>query len=290
MNQKDKVISILLAEDGYLEKKSNKNLDDKTANAGANNYTRYSRDLDALKTFYNGPKQGFAWCDVFVDWGFVKAFGVEEAKRLLCQPSKSCGAGVGYSANYYKAKGQFHESQPQAGDQIFFKDSKGNVVHTGLVYQVDNLYVYTIEGNTSSDSGVIPNGGCVKKKKYPLNYRYIYGYGRPDYKVESKPVESVKEEIKFVEGATYKVLKAKYMRRTPVVADNKIKYNNLVYATQRQCTKDSKGYAKYKIGTKLKLSKFQKDYKGNIWGMYKGVYSSVWLCVHDSTGYQVEKV
>lgn len=188
MNQKDKVISILLAEEGYLEKKSNKNLDDKYANAGANNYTKYARDLDAIKNFYNGKKQGYAWCDVFVDWGFVKAFGVDEALRLLCQPTSSCGAGVGFSADYYKAKGQFYTSNPQPGDQIFFKDSKGNRVHTGLIYQVDKSYVYTIEGNTSSDPGVIPNGGCVKKKKYALNYKYIYGYGRPAYKVEPKPV------------------------------------------------------------------------------------------------------
>lgn len=188
MNQKDKVISILLAEEGYLEKKSNKNLDDKYANAGANNYTKYARDLDAIKNFYNGKKQGYAWCDVFVDWGFVMAFGVDEALRLLCQPKGSCGAGVGFSADYYKAKGQFYTSNPQPGDQIFFKDSKGNRVHTGLIYQVDKSYVYTIEGNTSSDPGVIPNGGCVKKKKYSLNYKYIYGYGRPAYKVEPKPV------------------------------------------------------------------------------------------------------
>ena len=192
MNQKDKVISILLAEDGYLEKKSNKNLDDKTANAGANNFTKYSRDLDALKTFYNGPKQGFAWCDVFVDWGFVKAFGVEEAKRLLCQPSKSCGAGVGYSADYYKAKGQFHESQPQAGDQIFFKDSKGSITHTGLVHNVDKTYVYTIEGNTSSASGVVANGGSVRHKKYKLNYSLIAGYGRPNYVEEREEFEVAK--------------------------------------------------------------------------------------------------
>ena len=51
MNQKDKVISILLAEEGYLEKKSNKNLDDKYANAGANNYTKYARDIHFVSGF-----------------------------------------------------------------------------------------------------------------------------------------------------------------------------------------------------------------------------------------------
>ena len=38
----DKLIATAEAELGYLEKKSNKNLDDKTANAGSSNYTKYA--------------------------------------------------------------------------------------------------------------------------------------------------------------------------------------------------------------------------------------------------------
>ena len=186
MNELDKVISIAKQEEGYLEKKSNKDLDDKIKNAGANNYTKYARDLDNIKNFYNWKKQGFAWCDVFVDWCFVQAFGVDRARELLCQPLNSCGAGVGFSANYYKNKNQYYKSNPKAGDQIFFKNANGSATHTGLVYQVDNKYVYTIEGNTSSEAGVIANGGCVRLKKYLLSYKYIMGYGRPNYKYEEK--------------------------------------------------------------------------------------------------------
>jgi LysM repeat protein len=46
---------------------------------------------------------------------------------------------------------------------------------------VGDTYVYTIEGNTSSSSGVVANGGCVAEKKYKLSYGRIAGYGRPDY-------------------------------------------------------------------------------------------------------------
>lgn len=181
-NEANKVIEIALNEVGYLEKKSNSQLDDKTANAGSNNYTKYARDLDNISGFYNGRKNGYPWCDVFADWCFVKAFGVDKAKKLLCQPSKSLGAGCGYSARYYKNNGQFHANNPKVGDQIFFWDSrKTDVAHTGLVYKVDNGYVYTVEGNTSSASGVIDNGGAVEKKKYTLSYSRIYGYGRPKY-------------------------------------------------------------------------------------------------------------
>lgn len=177
----ERAIAIALAEVGYLEKKSNSQLDSNTGNAGSNNYTKYARDLDAIPGFYNGRKNGFAWCDVFVDWVMVQAFGREAAQKLLCQPDKSLGAGCTYSANYYKAKGQFHKSNPKPGDQIFFLDSSGDVGHTGLVYKVDSLYVYTVEGNTSSQAGVIANGGGVFKKSYAINYNRIYGYGRPDY-------------------------------------------------------------------------------------------------------------
>lgn len=177
---KQKVINILLAEVGYLEKASNSQLDSKTANAGHGNYTKYARDLDALGYFYNGPKQGYAYCDITVDWAFVQAYGVDAALYLLCQPKKSAGAGCTYSAQYYKAKGQFHKKNPQPGDQIFF-GSTSEYTHTGLVVDVDNSRVYTVEGNTSGASGEIANGGGVCAKSYSLNYARIQGYGRPDY-------------------------------------------------------------------------------------------------------------
>ena len=207
-NYVSKLIAVANAEIGYLEKKNNSQLDDKTANAGSGNYTKYARDLDAIPGFYNTKKQGAAWCDVWVDAIFVYAFGVEEAKKLLCQPSKSLGAGCYYSALYYRNKKQFHANDPKPGDQIFFWNNKKNgVAHTGIVVDVDDIYVHTIEGNTSGASGVIANGGGVKKKKYPLNYQYIYGYGRPafdaepvveDKPVEEKPAETIPVETKPV--------------------------------------------------------------------------------------------
>mgnify|MGYP003300447359 CR=1 FL=1 len=208
MSEINKLIEVATKEVGYLEKKSNKNLDSKTLNAGKNNYTKYARDLDSIKNFYNGKKQGFSWCDVFVDWCFVKAFGEKRARELLLQPTKSLGAGCKYSMNYYKKAKQFHTT-PKAGDQIFFKNSKGEITHTGFVYKVDKTYVYTIEGNTSSGNDVvISNGGCVRKKKYKLTNKNIAGYGRPKYKVveEKKPeVEPAQSRNKkYSLGKTYK--------------------------------------------------------------------------------------
>lgn len=180
------VIKIALSQQGYLEKASNSYLDDFKANAGHGNFTKYARDLDAVPGFYNGKKNGFPWCDVFVDWVFVQAFGVENAKMLLCQPDQSLGAGCGYSARYYREKGQFYTRDPKPGDQVFFLDSVGDVAHTGIVYKVDSRNIYTVEGNTSPAAGVVGNGGGVWCKQYALTEDHIYGYGRPAYGAQTE--------------------------------------------------------------------------------------------------------
>lgn len=77
---KDKAIDALIAcaenEVGYLEKKSNSQLDDKTANAGYNNYTKYWRDVYP-------QYQAQAWCAAFVSWCMMKTFGLETTKNSL---------------------------------------------------------------------------------------------------------------------------------------------------------------------------------------------------------------
>lgn len=197
---KQKVIDIAQAEVGYLEKETNSNLDSKTGNAGDENYTKYARDL-AEVGFFNGRKQGRAWCAVFTAWNFWKAFGKEAALQLLCQPEKdNCGAGCGYAFDYFKRKGRIFSS-PQPGDLIFFwsKDKKTKS-HIGLVYAVDRVKVYTLEGNTSGAAGVVANGGGVFRKSYNLSYARIAGYGRPDWgasvKAENQPVKAPTVEDK----------------------------------------------------------------------------------------------
>lgn len=192
----ERLIATAKVEEGYLEKATNAQLDSKTANAGSNNWTKYARDLDNIGNIYNGKKNGYAWCDVFVDWCFIKTFGVDLAMKLLCQPYGGAGAGCTYSVQYYKQKDQFHKSNPQTGDQIFFTNDGGKTsYHTGLVIAVGNGKVYTIEGNTSSAPGVVPNGGCVRTKSYNLTATYICGYGRPDWSLVGDSVEQEDEDM-----------------------------------------------------------------------------------------------
>lgn len=176
---------------GYLEKNNCNNLDNKTAAAGTGNYTKYGRDL--VKWIGSPYANGVAWCDMFVDWCFVTAFGVDKAKELL----GGWSAYTPTSASYFQKMGRWYSSNPQAGDVIFYKNET-RICHTGIVYKVDATSVYTIEGNTSEGSDVIPNGGGVARKCFKLNNTRIAGYGRPAYQA-SAPLE-IKKKINYNYG------------------------------------------------------------------------------------------
>jgi len=186
MTDREKVLSIALGEVGYQEKETNACLDSASENAGDENFTKYARDLDAID-FYNGDKNGHAWCDVFVDWCFVKAFGEEKALDMTFQPGWNVlnrGAGCRHSRRYYRLRGRLFD-EPRPGDQVFFYAKDGETVcHTGLVYAVDDTYIYTVEGNTHPGDTVEANGGSVCKKKYLRTDERLAGYGRPDYGTE----------------------------------------------------------------------------------------------------------
>ncbi len=167
MSRADDVIRIALAELGYREKATNAGLDDPSANAGSGNWTKYARDLSAAG-YYNGNKNGYAWCDVFVDWCFFKAFGAE-GQRIQCQTG-DLGAGCVYSAQYYRQQGRF-DGKPKLGDQVFFY-SGGAINHTGIVVGVADGSITVVEGNSSD---------MVQKLTYNRNDSRIAGYGHPKF-------------------------------------------------------------------------------------------------------------
>lgn len=176
----DRLIQVAEGEIGYLEKKSNRDLDDKNANAGSNNYTKYNRDMRAWAGSAGIDDQ---WCQNFVDWCFCTAYGLDIAKRLL-------GVFTNYTptgSNAFKQRGTYFKrgtGTPKRGDVVYFYSSaKKRIGHVGIVWKVSGSTVYTIEGNTSGASTLVTNGGGVKKKSYSLSSTYIDGYGRPDYTI-----------------------------------------------------------------------------------------------------------
>lgn len=175
-------------ERNYTEKDSLSDLNDKTKNAGDDNYTKYSQEVDALGVF-SAQVQGQPWCATWVTDGFINTYGVNKGLDMLCQPSKNSNAACcGDAAEYYQKAGRWYTS-PQVGDQVFFKTTKYQYAHTGIVTEVTDTEVTTIEGNTSSEKGVISNGGAVTKKHYPVGYSGFKGFGRPKYEAKQEEPE-----------------------------------------------------------------------------------------------------
>lgn len=178
MTAADRLIAVAEGEIGYLEKKSNKDLDSKTGNAGSGNYTKYNRDMRAWAKVGSLNAQ---WCQAFVDWCFIKAFGIDDAKKLIYVFTNYTPTG----SNAFKKHGRYIKrgaGKPKRGDVIYFYSKpKGRIGHVGIVYKVSGNTVYTIEGNTSGASSLVTNGGGVRKKSYSMSSTYIDGYGSVDY-------------------------------------------------------------------------------------------------------------
>lgn len=177
MNGSEKLLELAKAQIGYQEKAGAAGLNDPDANAGQNNYTKYSRDVDSWGLM---GCQGQPWCCTYQFWLEAKTFGTEKALEHFCmtrQTYKGYHCFSTYQA--FERKGRT-SSRPQVGALIVF-----TYEHIGRVTAVRNGRVYTNEGNTSALYGD-RNGGTVKEKSYALNDPNIKGYCLIDYDGETE--------------------------------------------------------------------------------------------------------
>ena len=115
--------------------------------------------------------QGGAWCAMQVSTAIREACGsLAEAKAVMhgVWPYTSCDQL--YDAAPAAYKGRRGAWTPVPGDVIVFGYSSRD--HTGMVYAVDDTYVYTYEGNSSN---------MCRKRSYLLTSAWIWGYVRPLY-------------------------------------------------------------------------------------------------------------
>lgn len=225
MPDRNKVIAIAIAETGYLEKSKSayqKNpdiLNEKTAGAGRDNYTKYGKEMH--KIYPSVMDFPAAWCDCFVDWCFYKAYGVTTAKSLLGGNFDDYTVA---SAGMYAKHGAL-DKKPEVGAQIFFTRNghASGCYHTGLVIAVasDGKTVTTIEGNTSATGTTIEaNGGCVDKKVRNVNAYTLFGhpsyndgYGTKAYNTKVEEVVKVSKTrytVKAKNGQTYTLYDVSY--------------------------------------------------------------------------------
>lgn len=242
MTAVEKLIKTAESQIGYLEKATNSNLEDFTANAGRGNWNKYANYFDTkYPTFYNGKKNGYDWCDIFVDWCFITTFGFDTGRKMLYQPLKSCGAGCSWSKKYYQDNNRIYTT-PIVGDQVFYGTS-----HTGIVVKVEGDKFYTVEGNTSAGNTVIANGGGVAYKG-PYAVGGNKTFGRPNWDL--------------VGGYSYTAPKAYIMSYGQTSNDIKYLQQNLNGLGYPCDTPDGH----YGPKTKSMVEKFQKDYSLKVSG------------------------
>lgn len=153
MLNKQKLIDMCKKEVGYQE--------------APNGTNKYSEFMDTLG-LYNGKKNGYAWCDCFVDCMFIWAYGLNYGWGMTY--NGVYGAGCKESARYYKEAGQLWKS-PHVGDQVFFNDP---ATHTGIVVEVRDNCIITVEGNTSN---------LVKMRTHYLD-KEVMTFGRPRWDID----------------------------------------------------------------------------------------------------------
>ena len=144
-----------------------------------------------------GGNKGDPWCASFVSWLFGKGqnkdnedtFGEETSVKQLKNDAKKAG--------FYKDKKDYN---PKPGD-IMIQLSNG-ASHTGIVTDVDDKYIYTIEGNAGDE---------VKPKKYAKDgdeYKKISGYIQMNEWVGERPeMENIaylsQAKIEYVDADDY---------------------------------------------------------------------------------------
>ena len=125
---------------------------------------------------------GNEWCAMFVSYCYNENGLIPD---VLPKPYKSCG----YLKDLYEAgntrvkiigdRGYFQGKKkdsyiPSPGDIIFFNWGDANIAsHTGIVVDCDGTKVYTIEGNTNSNSWTTSE---VSQNEYLLDAACIVGY------------------------------------------------------------------------------------------------------------------
>ena len=173
--------NLAMAECGYVEKASDKGLYRKTANAGHNNWTKYGKEMHKLLP--SVMDEHAPWCDCWYDWLCMKLFGTATAKSLLAGNFDDYTIA---SANMYIKKKAWVDGDFKLGDQVFFSHDDRKVsqtYHTGMFLRYESEKTVTIEGNTSTASGVVDNGGAVCVKTYNRRKNQIVGAGRPNWKL-----------------------------------------------------------------------------------------------------------
>ena len=147
---KEKFVNYVLSQVGYKE--------------GYNNDNKYGKYFN----LNNEP-----WCCLFISY----CARMTNIPTNIIPTFAECGNGY----NFFKERNEIY-NYPEYGDIVFFKPTiKGAISsHVGVVVEVNDNYIKTVEGNASN------NTDGVYKMTYRKDYNKFLGFGRPAYTSDSK--------------------------------------------------------------------------------------------------------
>ena len=165
-NQAQDIVNVALSQVGYHEGSGSSDLSGSSSSSG--NYTEYGK--------WFGQQSN--WCAIFISWCANQA-GVPTSvvKKNAIASGSSCQFG--------EKKYSFGSRSPQVGDIIYVQnDSDSDVDHVGLIYKVDDTYIYSVEGNFGNKVGTIKYYKDTGRQTYYSSTKILF-YGAPSYSTGS---------------------------------------------------------------------------------------------------------
>ena len=111
-----------------------------------------------------GWDENTPWCGCFISWALEECSGYLNGRTPKF-------ANVDTFWEELQTAHRWKDADPEAGDIIFFDwvmDGQQNPQHVGVVFAVENGWIYTIEGNSN---------GTTALNQYAVNDPCIMGYG-----------------------------------------------------------------------------------------------------------------
>lgn len=243
---------------------------------------------------HQGKSLDFGWCghryqDVMtIDDGFVL--------RSETQITGGNCIFIQHSNGVVSHYGHLDKMVVKTGDKVKIGQKIGTMGQTGTAATAMHLH-FGLYSKAKAEKGFNKNGLYGNADLDPFTYLYVY----PNQDA-SKINVTFKNKIQYYKKGeewstgTYELTKAKYVRKSPKVSNNRFRVKELKQKPENWTKKElnmlvsqkDNDYAKLNIGAKLQIVKISKE-NSNIWGKY-GNYGNDWVCLCDITGAQSKKI
>lgn len=214
--------------------------------------------------------------------------------QLLPFDISAWGVGNGKKGSYnYNPTGhiQFEICEDGLTDENYFNQAFGLAIEfCAYLCKEFNLSVDSIVGHHEAYLK-----GYGSNHSDPENWTKKFGKDMNWFRNEVRKKLEDKPKEEWTTG-TYQLTKAKYVRKSPIVFNNRFRVKDLKAKGEGWTDDELKmlvsrrdnDYAQLRVGSILQITKISKEGK-NTWGKY-GNYGSDWVCLCDSTGPQSNKL